>query len=227
MPLPRVNTQHHLDSQRETAAAPHSNSHMQLSNERFDKLITSPLARATETADIIWQEMGGPRSVLPALREIDLYSFQGLLKADGIAKYGREFKTWQQQPAEFEIDGRKPVVELWHRASMAWHDILLDDEVQSCVLVVAHNAVNQALVATATGLGPQFFRRLLQSNAASTVLDFVPRQGGGPPVVTIDRLNQVRFALGQHGAGGVREEPHSEYRMAEGRTRSHSRLHLT
>lgn len=164
---------------------------MQLSNERFDKLFTSPLARATETADIIWQDTEGPRAVLPSLREIDLYSFQGLLKADGIAQYGSEFKTWQQKPADFEIDGRQPVVELWHRASMAWQEILLDDEVQSCALVVAHNAVNQALVGTAAGIGPEFFRRLLQSNAASTVLDFVPRQSGGPPVVTIDRLNQV------------------------------------
>lgn len=131
--------------------------------------------------------------MLPSLREIDLYSFQGLLKGEGTAKYGEEFKTWQQRPAEFQIDGRRPVVELWHRASMAWHQILQDEQVLSCALVVAHNAVNQALVGTATGIGPQFFRRLLQSNAASTVLDFVPRLGGGPPVVTIDRLNQVLF----------------------------------
>lgn len=158
--------------------------------------MTSPLARATETADIIWQDSEGPRAVLPSLREVDLYSFQGLLKGDGIAKYGSEFKTWQQSPADFQIDGRRPVVELWHRASLAWQQILLDEEVQSCALVVAHNAVNQALVGTAAGIGPQFFRRLLQSNAASTVLDFVPRQGGGPPVVTIDRLNQVRPAQG-------------------------------
>lgn len=164
---------------------------MQLNNERFDKLFTSPLARASETADIIWQDTVGPRAVLPSLREVDLYSFQGLLKAEGIAKYGTEFKTWQDTPAEFEIDGRMPVVELWHRASLAWQEILLDEEVQSCALVVAHNAVNQALVATATGFRPELFRRLLQSNAASTVLDFVPRQSGGPPVVTIDRLNQV------------------------------------
>lgn len=33
-------------------------------------------------------------------------------------------------------------------------------------MVVAHNAVNQALICTALGLGPEKFRRLLQSNAA-------------------------------------------------------------
>lgn len=166
--------------------------YVQLADERFDKLFTSPLARAVETANIVWDDGPGPRAVLEVLREIDLYSFQGLLKAQGLERYGEEFATWQKAPAEFCIDGRRPVVELWHRASMAWQQILLDTDVDSCALVVAHNAVNQALIATAVGIGPEKFRRLLQSNAATTVLDFVPRIGGGPPVVTIDRLNQVR-----------------------------------
>lgn len=165
---------------------------MQLKEERFDKLFTSPLARATETAGIVWQGNNErARTVLEGLREIDLYSFQGLLKAEGIARYGSEFATWQKAPADFTIDGQKPVVELWHRASLAWQRILLDADVEGSALVVAHNAVNQALVATAVGLSAEKFRRLLQSNAATTVLDFVPRVGGGPPVVTIDRLNQV------------------------------------
>jgi 2-carboxy-D-arabinitol-1-phosphatase len=164
---------------------------VQLKHERFDKLFTSPLARATETADIVWNGGVGQRTILEGLREVDLYSFQGLMKAEGIERFGSEFQTWQKAPAEFSIDGQRPVVELWHRASLAWQQILLDPEVDSCALVVAHNAVNQALVGTAVGIGPDKFRRLLQSNAATTVLDFVPRVGGGPPIATIDRLNQV------------------------------------
>jgi broad specificity phosphatase PhoE len=169
--------------------------YVQLRDDRFHKLYHSPLRRAVETADIVWNGNGGTREIIPALREIDLYSFQGLLKAEGRERFGDEFTQWQQVPAEFEIDGQKPVIELWHRASMVWQHVLLDEESRSCALVVAHNAVNQALVATAIGIGPDFFRRLLQSNAASTVLDFVPRVGGGAPVVTIDRLNQVCSTL--------------------------------
>lgn len=46
---------------------------------------------------------------------------------------------------------------------------------------------------TALGLPPVYFRRLLQSNAATTVLDFQPasRNEGTAPVL-IDRLNQVQ-----------------------------------
>jgi hypothetical protein len=104
----------------------------------------------------------------------------------------KEPREGRPSPAGFEIDGQSPVLELWYRASLAWQTILLDADVRTCALVVAHNAVNQALIATAVGLGPAYFRRLLQSNAASTVLDFVPRGAGMLPSVTIDRLNQVR-----------------------------------
>ena len=46
--------------------------------------------------------------------------------------------------------------ELWYRASMAWQDILGNADVKSA-LVVAHNAVNQALLNTALDLPPSFF----------------------------------------------------------------------
>ena len=72
---------------------------------------------------------------------------------------------------------------------MAWQEILGTQGVRSA-LVVAHNAVNQALLNTALGLPPTFFRRLLQTNAATSVIDFQPN-GDGPPICTIDRMNQV------------------------------------
>ena len=50
----------------------------------------------------------------------------------------------------------------------------------------------QALICTALNLPPTYFRKLLQSNAATTVLDFQPMPDD-PSVtqVIVDRLNQV------------------------------------
>lgn len=109
---------------------------------------------------------------------------QGLLKNEGKAKFGEEFSKWQKQADVFSIDGHAPVRELWYRASLAWQDILnpstavtgsssddgsggsmssgeVDDDWR-CALLVAHNAVNQALIGSALGLPPHYFRRLLQ-----------------------------------------------------------------
>lgn len=164
-------------------------SRQMLLSDSFDVCFHSPLARAKRTAEIIWGHRNNPMIPIDDLREIDLYGFQGLLKNEGKERYGDEYKTWQKDAANFLIDGHYPVRELWKRAQKCWEEILCQ-EAQS-VLVVAHNAVNQALVASATGLGPRYFRQLLQSNCGVSVLDFTPRSSGdGPPFVCLNRLNQ-------------------------------------
>lgn len=71
------------------------------------------------------------------------------MKHEGKAKFGPAFRQWQVDAVNFNIDGHYPVRELWARARSCWTKILLHES--RSVLVVAHNAVNQALVATAIG----------------------------------------------------------------------------
>ena len=131
-----------------------------LKGKRFDSVFVSPLQRAVQTAEIILSasEPTYVRQMLPSLREIDLYSFQGM------DKYSKEYARWKKNPAEFEIDGHAPVRELWYRASLAWRDILMSSSANK--LVVAHNAVNQALLCNVLGLPYTSFRRIMQTNAA-------------------------------------------------------------
>eukprot|EP00850_Spirogloea_muscicola_P020794 SM000227S07440 [mRNA] locus=s227:78354:82372:- [translate_table: standard] len=148
-------------------------SRVMLLGDSFDACFHSPLTRSSHTAEIIWSSRKAPMISIDDLREIDLYSFQGLFKEEGKAKYGEAYKMWQKDAANFEIDGHFPVRELWARAKTCW-DIILSSEHES-ILVVAHNAVNQAL-----------------SNCGVSVLDFTPRSSGdGPPYVCLDRLNQT------------------------------------
>nr|XP_043608901.1 probable 2-carboxy-D-arabinitol-1-phosphatase [Erigeron canadensis] len=164
-------------------------SRQMLIDDSFDICFSSPLKRSKRTADVIWDARKEEILTDSDLREIDLYSFQGLLKNEGIAKYGEAFGKWQKDAPNFNIDGHYPVRELWDRASSCWQKILVHDS--RSVLVVAHNAVNQALVATAMGLGTEYFRILLQSNCGVSVLDFVPRPEGGSPYICLNRLNQT------------------------------------
>ncbi|MCO5574060.1 hypothetical protein L7F22_027837 [Adiantum nelumboides] len=165
-------------------------SRQMLLSDIFDVCFYSPLARAKRTAEIIWGHRTNPMIPIHDLREIDLYGFQGLMKNEGKEQYGDVYRTWQVDAANFLIDGHFPVRELWARAQKCWEEIL--GHSGQSILVVAHNAVNQALVATATGLGPEYFRQLLQSNCGVSVLDFAPRtMGDGPPYVCLDRLNQT------------------------------------
>ncbi|KAL0681542.1 hypothetical protein Bca4012_048389 [Brassica carinata] len=172
-------------------------SRQMLIEDSFDVCFTSPLKRSKKTAEIIWGSREAEMIFNYDLREIDLYSFQGLLKKEGKAKFGESFRQWQEDPANFLIDGHYPVRELWSRARSSWNGVL--DHESKSVLVVAHNAVNQALVSTAIGLGTEYFRRLLQSNCGVSVLDFIPRADGGSPHVLQMQTPSSPLAGGSSG----------------------------
>ncbi|KAK1354620.1 putative 2-carboxy-D-arabinitol-1-phosphatase [Heracleum sosnowskyi] len=174
-----------------------------LIDDSFDICFASPLNRSKRTAEIIWGTRKEEILTDLDLREIDLYSFQGLLKHEGKEKFGEAFHEWQKNPANFSIDGNYPVRQLWERARNCWDKILFHES--RSVLVVAHNAVNQALIATAMGLGTEYFRVLLQSNCGVSVLDFTPRVDGLPPHVCLNRLNQTPGSPVAGGSSGGRK----------------------
>ncbi|KAI3450678.1 hypothetical protein Pfo_007343 [Paulownia fortunei] len=187
---------HKGESQAET-------SRQMLLDDSFDVCFSSPLIRSKRTAEIIWGSRREEIITESNLREIDLYSFQGLLKNEGKAKYGAAYRQWQIDAANFNIDGHYPVRELWTRARSCWTKILTHES--RSVLVVAHNAVNQALVATAIGLGTEYFRVLLQSNCGVSVLDFTPKPEGGSPEICLNRLNQTPSSPVTAGSSGGRK----------------------
>ena len=87
------------------------------------------------------------------------------------------------------------------------NDILCSrsDDVPENLLIVAHNAVNQALIGTALGLQPYHFRRLVQSNAAATIINILPDEGpdGVTDTDSADEELQKAFAI----LDGLNETP--------------------
>ncbi|KAK4607675.1 hypothetical protein RGQ29_001482 [Quercus rubra] len=193
-------------------------SRQMLIDDSFDACFSSPLIRSKRTAEIIWGSRETELITDSDLREIDLYSFQGLLKHEGKAKFGPAFRQWQVDAANFNIDGHYPVRELWARARSCWTRILLHES--RSVLVVAHNAVNQALVATAIGLGTEYFRILLQSNCGVSVLDFTPQPEGRSPFICLNRLNQTPNSPIAAGSSGGRKTSNRIILACHGYTQS-------
>ncbi|KAL8136749.1 hypothetical protein V2J09_002750 [Rumex salicifolius] len=199
-------------------------SRQMLNNDLFDVCFSSPLNRSRRTAEIIWDSR--KESILTdyELREIDLYSFQGLLKHEGKEKFGDSFRQWQIDPSNFLIDGHYPVRELWARARICWDRVLAHES--RSVLVVAHNAVNQALVASAIGLGAEYFRVLLQSNCGVSVLDFTPCANGGSPHICLNRLNQTPSSPIAAGSSAGRKATHQIILVCHGSLKSDAEIEL-
>ena len=196
-----------------------------LKEDRFEYCLRSPLKRAQRTAEIIWNsnahvkcttddsdsdynEPTVPRmDALDELREIDLYAFQGLYKNDTetIEKNFKEsYRQWKQSPEQFEVSGHFPVIELWERGDRCWRDYIfpvLAKENVGSLLVVAHNAVNQSLLAFALELGPEFFRRILQSNCGVSKLEVSKSSSSSSSSENSNYLSLIK--LNQTGDGKI------------------------
>ncbi|CAK7350593.1 unnamed protein product [Dovyalis caffra] len=116
-----------------------------LANMYFDQCFSSPISRAKSTAEVIWQGREEPLVFLDSLKEAHLFFLEGMknglslllnhiqnLEAvDAREKYPKEYTTWREDPANFNVNGIYPLRNLWGTAREAWKEILLSPEENS------------------------------------------------------------------------------------------------
>ena len=171
-----------------------------LSSIAFDAAYTSPLQRAKETAEIILSRLTNPPQLQPTdqLMEIDLPLWEGMLRQDAIDKFPEAYQQWQKQPDKFSMklpsaDGEIehfPVLAVFASARQFWKDILSRHRDET-ILVVGHNGINRALIATASEISPDYYQSIQQSNCGISVINF-----GTSPVITDEQADpKKKFAV--------------------------------
>ncbi|MEG3922398.1 histidine phosphatase family protein [Microcoleus sp. POL10_C6] len=165
-----------------------------LSSIAFDAAYTSPLQRAKETAEIILSRLTNPPQLQPTdnLMEIDLPLWEGMLRQDAIDKFPEAYQQWQRQPDKFSmklpsVDGEIehfPVLAIFANARHFWQELLSRHQ-DGTILVVGHNGINRALIATASEITPDYYQSIQQSNCGISVINFgtspVPNDVLGEP----------------------------------------------
>ena len=152
-----------------------------LSSIAFDAAYTSPLQRAKETAEIIVSRLTNPPELQPTdkLMEIDLPLWEGMLRQEAIDQFPKAYQQWQQHPDKFsmkipspegEID-HFPVLAVFASARKFWEE-LLSRHTSGTILVVGHNGINRALIATASEIAPDYYQSIQQSNCGISVINF-------------------------------------------------------
>ncbi|MGB3199254.1 MAG: histidine phosphatase family protein [Nodosilinea sp.] len=154
----------------------------------IDAAYTSFMARPKETAEIILQHH--PDLTLHSvneLREISHGEWEGLYESEIETNYPGMLEQWQNEPETVQMPGGENLVQVWLRSIAAWKEIVTahsgGDTVQT-VLVVAHDAVNKALLCHVLGLGPESFWRFKQGNGAVSVIDYPDGIDSAPVLVT-------------------------------------------
>jgi probable phosphoglycerate mutase len=98
--------------------------------------------------------------------------------------------------------------QVWERAITAWTAILdstppnLADR-PTTTLVVAHDAVNKAILCHLVGQGPEHFWTFKQGNGSVTVIDYVQGVGRRPLIHALNITSHFGSVLDKTAAGAL------------------------
>ncbi|MQA04248.1 MAG: bifunctional RNase H/acid phosphatase [Streptosporangiales bacterium] len=136
--------------------------------EPIDAIVSSPLRRARETADIVASALGQTVREDDDLREVDFGSWEGLSLADITAKYAAEFERWASEVAAAPPGGES-LVDARTRANRARTKLLARYQGKT-VLVVAHGLLHSVLVSIALDVPVEvIFRLRIETTGLSAV----------------------------------------------------------
>tara|TARA_B100000700_G_scaffold330939_1_gene460159 strand:- start:6494 stop:7822 length:1329 start_codon:yes stop_codon:yes gene_type:complete len=151
-----------------------------LSKIHFDYIFSSPLQRAAQTATQIVEQRDIKQKIFyeEGLLEIELGRWSGLRSEEVKSKYPNEFRTWQTNPYELEIEnvnGEKffPIKDLQKQAELFLHSIykLDKEEVNQTILLVAHNAILKCLIIELLNKPKNCFRKLQINNTSISIFN--------------------------------------------------------
>lgn len=149
-----------------------------LKSVKLDYAISSPMLRPKETAEIILKHHPDlSLTLLDDLQEISHGLWEGKLEAEVQEIWADLLVQWQKQPETVQMPEGENLQQVWDRAIAAWQQILgqvtqSDRGTQVTVMVVAHDAINKAILCYILGLGPENFWSFRQGNGAVSVIDY-------------------------------------------------------
>lgn len=138
--------------------------------------VTSPMLRPKETAEIILQHHPAVRLELEDnLQEISHGLWEGKLEAEIEQEFPGELQRWQRSPETVQMPEGENLQQVWERAIAAWDAIVqtaMNRPETGITMVVAHDAINKAILCYVLGLGPENFWSFKQGNGAVSVIDY-------------------------------------------------------
>lgn len=141
-------------------------------NFDVDKIYSSDLLRAYETALPIEAALGINITKCFGLREIDVGKWQGMLIEDVKKQFPESFELYRKNPGCAKFDGGESYAELMMRAKLAFEKIADENEGKT-VVVVTHGGVIRTLRAAWSGLGLEDIKDIPHvPNASITVAEY-------------------------------------------------------
>ncbi len=198
---PRSHPEQHLGQRIDIALSDEGREQAQALGARlekvpFDRIISSPLVRARETAEIIARAQS--LSIDPRLVEMDYGFWEGLTYEEIDQRDAGERRRWESDPATWHCPGGESGNDVGARARSFLQSLLADhverhgaeDRQEWPVLAVGHSSFNRILACVALDIPVREFRqRFAQGQVNLTVLRF--EHGVGPADARLILLNDL------------------------------------
>ena len=165
-----------------------------LAQVRWDRVISSPLRRAKESAGLL--APAAEVELDARIAEMDYGAWEGLTYAEIDARYREERARWVEDPATRRCPAGESGDQVAERARGFLSDLLVwaGGRTDPLVLAVAHSTLNRVLLCVALEVPLRRYRdRFRQDPGNMTVLRFRSDQSGGLLVLAND-LTHVRGA---------------------------------
>ena len=141
-------------------------------------IVTSPLLRATQTAQEVAEVTGAPVVTDEGFRETDFGAWDGLTFAEVRQRWPADVTAWLADPA-VAPPGGESLVEVGARVTEALHRVLTGHQ-QQTILIVSHVTPIKTLVAAALLAPPAALYRMHLDVAALSEIDWY---ADGPAVL--------------------------------------------
>jgi broad specificity phosphatase PhoE len=168
----------------------------------FDRIISSPLLRARQTADAVRAAPHAARrpslEIDSRLTEMDYGTWEGLTYEEIDATDAARRRRWEVNPASLACPNGESGNDVARRARSFLTDLLArsaTSDADDLVLAVAHSTLNRVLVCVALAIPIREFRaRIVQSQVNLTALRWA--DGVGPEGAELLLLNDVSHVRG-------------------------------
>lgn len=170
-----------------------------LATVAIDRVISSPLERAVETAGIVARDR--PFETDARLAEMDYGAWEGLTVEEIEVRFAADYARYEADPSTFHIGGAESGADVAARLTAFTSDLLAwweaGGERQRTCLVIGHASVNRVLCATLLGVPLRDYRRRFQFDwAGLTVLRWANRTQG-PTLLLANDVSHLRGVAGE------------------------------
>lgn len=154
-----------------------------LATVKIDKAFSSPMLRPKDTAlEILSKHPSIKLELFDELKEISHGLWEGKFEHEIEAEFAGQLDIWQSQPETVQMPEGENLQQVWDRIAIIWQKIVESVPAGETALVVAHDAVNKAILCLLFDFTPEQFWVFKQGNGGVSVIDY-PQGADGRPIL--------------------------------------------